>query len=213
MTEKETKLSKAKIIMQYFDEILPNASCELEYTTDYSFLIAVMLSAQCTDKKVNKVTNILFNKYRTLEELANASYEDIYNIVLPLGLANHKARNVIEIAQKLLTDFNAKVPINKFELMSLPGVGNKTANVVQVELFKIPQFPVDTHVERIAKRLSIADDKDNVKTVEKKLNEFFPKNERIKLHHQFIHFGRYKCKALSPQCKDCKISCFCKKTV
>lgn len=200
-----------ELIINYLDEIFPNASCELNYFNDYSFLIAVMLSAQCTDKKVNKVTKILFDKYKTLEDLANADYEDIYNIVLPLGLAKTKASNVIKIAKELIEKFNSRVPINKFELTTLPGVGNKTANVVQVELFKIPQFPVDTHVERIAKRLNIAEENDSVKIVERKLNETFPKEKWIKLHHQFIHFGRYKCKALSPDCSDCKLASFCKK--
>lgn len=204
-------LKNKKILTTYLDEIFPNAQCELNYFNDYSFLIAVMLSAQCTDKKVNKVTKVLFEKYKTLEDLANANYEDIYKIVLPLGLAKTKASNVINIAKELLNKYHGQVPINKFELTTLPGVGNKTANVVQVELFKIPQFPVDTHVERIAKRLNIANENDSVKVVEKKLNEAFHKTERIKLHHQFIHFGRYKCKAISPDCKDCKLASFCKK--
>ena len=197
-------------IVDYFEEILPDAGCELNYTTDYSFLIAVMLSAQCTDKKVNKVTAVLFDKYKSLEELANANYEDIYKIVLPLGLAKHKASNVINIAKDLLTKFDGRVPINKFELTSLPGVGNKTANVVHVELFKIPEFPVDTHVDRIAKRLQLADENDSVKVVEKKLQNHFPKDKWIKLHHQFIHFGRYICKAQSPNCEGCKLQENCK---
>lgn len=202
-----------ELIINYLDELFPNASCELNYSTDYSFLIAVMLSAQCTDKKVNKVTKVLFDKYKTLEDLANANYDDVYKIILPLGLAKTKANNVINIAKELLKKFNGRVPINKFELTSLPGVGNKTANVVQVELFKIPQFPVDTHVERISKRLNIADENDSIKVVERKLNETFPKDKWIKLHHQFIHFGRYKCKAISPDCSDCKLASFCKKAL
>lgn len=207
----ETKLNRSEEIISYLDELFPDASCELNYTTDYSFLIAVMLSAQTTDKKVNKVTEVLFNKYPTLEDLKNANYDDLYNIILPLGLAKTKAQNVINIANDLIEKFDGKVPINKFELMSLSGVGNKTANVVQVELFKIPEFPVDTHVERISKRLGIALENDSIKVVEKKLNEYFPKDKWIKLHHQFIHFGRYKCKAISPKCEGCKFAYFCKK--
>ena len=197
-------------IVDYFEEILPDAGCELDYTTDYSFLIAVMLSAQCTDKKVNKVTAVLFDKYKSLEELANADYDDIYKIVLPLGLAKHKAANVIGIAKELIERFDGRVPINKFELTSLPGVGNKTANVVHVELFKIPEFPVDTHVERISKRLQLANENDSVKVVEKKLQQCFPKDKWIKLHHQFIHFGRYICKAQNPNCEGCKLQERCK---
>lgn len=203
--------SKVKVIENYLDEILPNASCELNYTTDYSFLIAVMLSAQTTDKKVNNVTSILFNKYKNLDELANAKYDEVYEIIKPLGLAKTKAHNVINIAKELIDKFNYHVPINKVELMSLPGVGNKTANVVHCELFKIPEFPVDTHVERIAKRLGLVGLNDNIKEVEKRLKEIFPKEKWIKLHHQFIHFGRYYCKAISPKCDNCKFAYFCKK--
>lgn len=207
----EISSSRAKEIISYLDEIFPDASCELNYTTDYSFLIAVMLSAQCTDKKVNNVTKILFNKYDSLEKLANANYDDLYKIILPLGLAKTKTQNVIDIANKLINDFNGQVPLNKCELTTLAGVGNKTANVVQVELFKIPQFPVDTHVARIAKRLGIVNEYDSIKVIEQKLNDFFPKDKWIKLHHQFIHFGRYKCKAISPNCEGCKFAYFCKK--
>lgn len=202
---------KAKLIEEYLDEILPNASCELNYTTDYSFLIAVMLSAQTTDKKVNNVTKILFDNYKTLDELANAKYEDIYNIVKPLGLAKNKANNVIQIASILIEKYNSAVPVNKIDLMSLPGVGNKTANVVHCELFKIPEFPVDTHVERIAKRLGLVNESASVKQVEEELKHIFNKEHRIKLHHQFIHFGRYYCKAISPKCDNCKFASFCKK--
>lgn len=204
-------LNKEKLIKEYFDEILPNAGCELNYTTDYSFLIAVMLSAQTTDKKVNKVTEILFRKYKTLEELSNANYDDVYNIVLPLGLAKKKAQNVINISKILLTKYNGHVPINKFELTSLPGVGNKTANVVHVELFKIPEFPVDTHVLRVSKRLGLVNEDDNVKEVEEKLKKIFLEKDYIKLHHQFIHFGRYYCKAINPKCQDCKLKEICQK--
>ena len=206
-----TSQEKSKIIMSYFDEILPDAGCELEYTTDYSFLIAVMLSAQTTDKKVNKVTKILFDKYKDLESLSKAKYEDVFEIVKPLGLGEKKAENVINIAKDLIEKFHSEVPINKFELMSLSGVGNKTANVVQVELFKIPQFPVDTHIERISKRLELVDEKANVRQIENELRNIFPEEKWIKLHHQFIHFGRYYCKAISPRCENCKLAIFCKK--
>lgn len=206
-----TLSEKAKLIKEYFDELLPNTKCELNYTTDYSFLIAVMLSAQTTDKKVNKVTEILFNKYKNLESLKNAKYEDIYEIIKPLGLAKNKTKNVIEIAKELDEKFNGKVPINKVELMSLPGVGNKTANVVHIELFKIPEFPVDTHVERVSKRLSLCNENDSVTKVEETLKKIFLEKDYIKLHHQFIHFGRYFCKAKNPICENCKLASICKK--
>ena len=206
-----TLSEKAKLIKEYFDELLPNAKCELNYTTDYSFLIAVMLSAQTTDKKVNKVTEILFNKYKNLESLKNAKYEDIYEIIKPLGLAKNKTKNVIEIAKELDEKFSGKVPINKVELMSLPGVGNKTANVVHIELFKIPEFPVDTHVERVSKRLGLCNENDSVTKIEETLKKIFLEKDYIKLHHQFIHFGRYFCKAKNPICENCKLASICKK--
>ncbi len=206
-----TLSEKAKLIKEYFDELLPNAKCELNYTTDYSFLIAVMLSAQTTDKKVNKVTEILLNKYKNLESLKNAKYEDIYEIIKSLGLAKNKTKNVIEIAKELDEKFNGKVPINKVELMSLPGVGNKTANVVHIELFKIPEFPVDTHVERVSKRLGLCNENDSVTKIEETLKKIFLEKDYIKLHHQFIHFGRYFCKAKNPICENCKLASICKK--
>lgn len=201
---------KAFIIEKYFDEILPNASCELTYNSDYGFLISVMLSAQCTDKKVNKVTDVLFNKYKTLSELDAASLLDIEEIIKSLGLYKTKAKNVKIIAHELLVNYDGKVPFDKNELMTLPGVGNKTSNVVRVELFKIPEFPVDTHVMRVSKRLGLVLNDDDPLIIENKLKNIFPKEKWILLHHQFIHFGRYYCKAISPKCKDCKLVGICK---
>ena len=206
-----TKEEKCIIIEKYLDEILPNPGCELTYNSDYGFLIAVMLSAQCTDKKVNLVTKPFFEKYHSLEEIDALSIEEIENNIKSLGLYKNKAKNLKGIAHELLTRFNGKVPQDKNELMSLPGVGNKTANVVRVELFKIPEFPVDTHVERLAKRFKLADKSDDVLTVENKLKKDFKKENWIKLHHQFIHFGRYYCKAISPKCDGCKLAGICKK--
>ena len=204
------KLSdKVFLIQQYFDEILPNASCELTYNSDYGFLISVMLSAQCTDKKVNKVTDVLFEKYKTLEELNNASLTDIENMINSLGLYKNKAKNIKSIAKDLLDKFNGVVPTSKDDLMGLSGVGNKTSNVVRVELFKIPEFPVDTHVARVSKRLGLVKEDDDVLVIEEKLKKEFPKDRWILLHHQFIHFGRYFCKALAPKCNECKLSGFC----
>ena len=170
-----TREEKCIIIEKYLDEILPNPGCELTYNSDYGFLIAVMLSAQCTDKKVNLVTKPFFEKYHSLEEIDALSIEEIEDNIKSLGLYKNKAKNLKGIAHELLTRFNGKVPQDKNELMSLPGVGNKTANVVRVELFKIPEFPVDTHVERLAKRFKLADKSDDVLTVENKLKKDFKK--------------------------------------
>ena len=206
-----TRKEKCIIIEKYLDEILPNPGCELTYNSDYGFLIAVMLSAQCTDKKVNLVTKPFFEKYQSLGEIDTLSIEEIEDNIKSLGLYKNKAKNLKGIVHELLTRFNGKVPQDKNELMSLPGVGNKTANVVRVELFKIPEFPVDTHVERLAKRFKLADKSDDVLTVENKLKKDFEKENWIKLHHQFIHFGRYYCKAISPKCEGCKLAGICTK--
>ena len=206
-----TREEKCIIIEKYLDEILPNPGCELTYNSDYGFLIAVMLSAQCTDKKVNLVTKPFFEKYHSLEEIDALSIKEIEDNIKSLGLYKNKAKNLKGIAHELLTRFNGKVPQDKNELMSLPGVGNKTANVVRVELFKIPEFPVDTHVERLAKRFKLADKSDDVLTVENKLKKDFKKENWIKLHHQFIHFGRYYCKAILPKCDGCKLAGICTK--
>ena len=205
------KEEKCIIIQKYFDEILPNPKCELDYNTDYGLLIAVMLSAQCTDKKVNLVTGPFFKKYKSLEDIDSLTIEEIESNIKSLGLYKNKAKNLKGIVHELLNRFNGVVPSDNNDLMSLPGVGNKTANVVRVELFKIPEFPVDTHVERLAKRFKLAEKKDDVLTVENKLKKDFPKENWIKLHHQFIHFGRYYCKAISPKCEGCKLAGICTK--
>ena len=210
MTMMKTKAEKRELIMQYMDEILPNASCELIYHKDYELLIAVMLSAQTTDKKVNKVTEVLFNRYPSLDALKEATLDVIEDIIKEVGLFKNKSKNLKAIVDALIERFNRKVPSDKDELMSMPGVGNKTAEVVRAELFKIPEFPVDTHVHRISKRLGIASMDDDVVIAEAKLKAFFPKEKWIKLHHQFIHFGRYHCHAQNPQCGSCKLCEICK---
>lgn len=211
--DSETNSNKIDLITNYLDELYPNAKCELNYSTDYSFLIAVMLSSQCTDKKVNKVTPILFTKYKNLYELKDAKYEDLFDIIYPLGLAKNKANNILKISNELIEKYDGKVPSNYNELVKLPGVGNKTANVVLLELFNVPSFPADTHVLRISKRLGLVDIKVDATKCEKELEKIFKKELWKKLHHQFIYFGRYKCFAKNPNCENCKISTFCKKSV
>ncbi len=203
--------NKVSEISSFLDEIFPNVGCELNYNKDYELVIAVMLSAQTTDVSVNKVTPILFNKYKTLEELANASLFDIEEIIHSIGLYKNKAKNVIAIAQTLVNDFGGVVPSNKNELQKLPGVGNKTAGVIRAEIFHIPDLPVDTHILRISKRLGLVDLKADPLQTEIKLKKLFPEDRWIKLHHQLIHFGRYMCTARSPQCEKCKLCAFCNK--
>ena len=202
-------MSKKEDVLSFFNEILPNAGCELIYSTDYGFLISVMLSAQTTDKKVNQVTEVLFNKYPSLNDLANADIIDIENILKPLGLFKNKARHIINISKSLIDEYGGVVPKEKEELVKLSGVGNKTANVVRAEIFKIPEFPVDTHVHRICKRLGFVSENATVEDVEKKMRSVLEEKEYILSHHQFIHFGRYFCKATKPNCIECKLHKHC----
>lgn len=203
--------NKQETIFSYLDELYPTAHCELNYQKDYELLIAVMLSAQTTDKAVNKVTALLFTKYKSVEEIANANLSDIEQIISSIGMYKVKAKNVIGISKGLVERFNSKVPHDKEKLLSLPGVGNKTANCVLAELFNEPYLALDTHMQRFAKRLGIAKNKDSLEEMEKKYLAFIPKDRLIKTNHQIIWFGRYKCKAISPNCENCKLSEFCKK--
>ena len=203
--------NKQLSIFSYLDELYPNAHCELNYSKDYELLIAVMLSAQTTDKAVNKVTAILFNEYKSVQDLSNAKLEDIEKIISSIGMYKVKAKNVIGISKGLVERFGGTVPHNKEELINLPGVGNKTANCVLAELYNEPYLAVDTHMQRFAKRLGVAKPNDSVEEMERKYLRFIPKERLIKTNHQIIWFGRYKCKAISPDCANCKLIDFCKK--
>lgn len=197
-------------IIDYLEELYPEASCELNYKTDYELLIAVMLSAQTTDVSVNKVTATLFNKYPTLEKLSRANVKEVMDIIRPIGTYRKKSQNIIDISKSLLKNYNGVVPNDRNYLESLPGVGRKTANVVLSILYNKPVCAVDTHVKRVAIRLGLAKDTDDVLTIEKKLTKIFPKEKLNKIHHQLIFFGRYHCKARNPNCENCKLKDVCK---
>lgn len=198
-------------ILSYLDELFPNPRCELEFNKDYELLIAVVLSAQTTDKKVNSVTGNLFKKYPTLEDLNDASIEDIKSILKPIGTYNKKAVFVKEIAHFLLDKYDGKVPKTHKELEIIPGVGHKSANVVLGVLYNIPTFAVDTHVSRVSKRLGLVKSKDDVTAIEKKLKKKINKERWVRTHHQLVLFGRYYCKAIKPECDSCKLKDLCKK--
>ena len=198
-------------IIDYLDELFPNPKCELNYNKDYELLLAVMLSAQTTDKRVNMVTSILFKRYDTLEKLSNANIDDIIDIIKPIGTFNKKASNIISISKALLRDKDGIVPNDRNYLESLDGVGRKTTNVVLSNLYNVPCIAVDTHVSRVSKRLGIAKKDDDVLIIEKKLNKKFPKSKLCRLHHQLVLFGRYHCKAKNPLCETCKLKEVCKK--
>ena len=203
--------NKVNEILNFLDELFPQVGCELNYHKDYELVIAVMLSAQTTDKSVNQVTDVLFSRYTNLNDLALAKLEDIEDIIHSIGLYKNKAKHVLEIANKLVDDFGGVVPSDKELLQTLPGVGNKTAGVIRAEIFKIPDLPVDTHILRITKRLGLASKDDDAYKTEMKLKKLIPEERWIKTHHQLIHFGRYFCTARNPQCEICKISVFCNK--
>lgn len=196
-------------IINYLDEIIPNPKCELNYNKDYELLIATMLSAQTTDKRVNSVTSVLFKKYPTLEALRDANIEDIKKIIKPIGTYNKKALNIKSIANDLI--LHGGITNDRKFLESLDGVGRKTANVVLSNIYNEQLIAVDTHVSRVSKRLGIARKNDDVLTIEKKLNKFFKGNDLSRLHHQLVLFGRYYCKALNPNCENCKLKNICKK--
>lgn len=199
---------KNKIVGDYLDELFLNPRCELDYTKDYELLIAVLLSAQTTDVRVNSVTPELFAKYPSLEALAEADLADLERIIRPIGTYSRKAKFLKEMASKLKEI--GYVPEDRKYLESLPGVGRKTTNVVLSNLYNYPAIAVDTHVARVSKRLAIAKEKDDVLVIEKKLEKFFPKEEWAKRHHQLVLFGRYHCKAIKPQCEICKLQSICK---
>lgn len=203
-------MNNINTILNYLDELIPNPKCELEYNKDYELLIAVMLSAQTTDKRVNQVTKELFKKYNTLDKLKDAELCDIQSYIKVLGNYTKKSKAVINIANTLYNKHDKKVPNNRSLLEDLPMVGRKTANVVLSELYGIPNIAVDTHVERVSKRLKLAKEKSNVLEVENALKRKVPKDKWIRFHHQMVLFGRYYCTAKSPKCNDCKLKDICK---
>ncbi len=197
-------------IEDYLDELYDNPPIELIYHKDYELLMAVVLSAQTTDKRVNSVTSILFDIYDNLTKLSMAKEEDISNIIRPIGTFRKKAAFIKGIATILLQNCDGVVPNDRKLLESMPGVGHKTANVVLSTLFDVPAIAVDTHVTRVSKRLGIAKKSDDVSKIEKKLMKAFLKETWSKRHYQLVLFGRYNCKAVKPDCDPCKLKEICK---
>ncbi len=197
-------------ILDYLDKLYPNPKCELEYTKDYELLIAIVMSAQTTDKRVNMVNKVLFKKYQSVKELSEASLEDIEKIIKPIGTYKKKAVFIKEIATKLINDNIKVIPNDREYLSTFTGVGRKTINVFLSVIYNEPLVAVDTHVNRVSKRLKLAKDGDDVLEVEKKLMKKIPKDKWNKVHHQLVFFGRYKCKSISPICTDCKLKDICK---
>ncbi len=200
---------KIDIILNKLDIMIPNPKCELHYNKDYELLIATVLSAQCTDSRVNKVTEVLFKKYDLLE-LSKENEHNIEKIIYSCGNYKKKSKYIIEIAKSLIKDYRGKVPNDRNYLENLPGVGRKTTNVVLSNIFNVPAIAVDTHVERVSKRLSLAKENDSVLDVEKKLMKKIQKNKWSRTHHQLVLFGRYICKSVKPECNKCLLKEYCK---
>ena len=198
-----------KVILDEIEVLFPNAGCELIYHNIFELLIAVMLSAQTTDKSVNVVTPSLFEKYPNAFMLSNAEYEDVKEIIKRIGLSNVKAKKIKAASKMIVEVYDGNVPNTLEELIKLPGVGRKTANVVMSEGYKIPRIAVDTHVERVSKRLGIVPFSADVLDVEERLMDLIDQDKWHKSHHLLLFFGRYFCLAKEPNCENCfyKKSC------
>lgn len=191
-------------------EMFPEAKCELNHDNPFELVIAVLLSAQCTDTLVNKVTKELFQKYKEPEDYLAVSLEELQQDIRSIGLYRNKAKNIRKLCQMLIDDYNGEVPRTREELMKLAGVGRKTANVVASVAFNEPAIAVDTHVERVSKRLAICRWKDSVLEVEHTLMRKVPKEEWSQTHHRMIFFGRYHCRAKNPNCPECPLLDICR---
>ncbi len=196
-------------LLNNLDIMVNNPICELNYNKDYELLIAIVLSAQCTDKRVNEVTKVLFDKY-DIYSLAKASISDIKRIIKPCGMSDKKSQFVKEIAVSLVNNYNGCVPNNREYLESLPGVGHKTCNVFLAEYYHENTIAVDTHVKRVSTRLNLVKESDSVLQVEKKLERLVPKDKWSRFHLQMVLFGRYTCKAVKPCCDNCLNKNICK---
>jgi endonuclease-3 len=191
-------------------EMFPDAHCELNHSNPFELVIAVSLSAQCTDALVNKVTKSLFEKYKSPEDYLSVSEEELQHDIRSIGLFRNKAKNIRKLSKLLIDEYGGVVPKDRDELTKLPGVGRKTANVVVSVAFDVPAIAVDTHVERVSKRLAICRLKDSVLEVEKTLMRKIPEDEWSVTHHRLIFFGRYHCKAQNPQCPECPLLELCR---
>lgn len=201
--------NKEEDIIFFLKEKYPEAKTTLIFHSPFECLVAISLSAQTTDKSVNKVAPALFEKYPNAKEMANADISDIEDLIHSLGLYRNKAKNISLLSKELVNKYGGEVPLNKKELISLPGVGNKTAGVFLLEMGIEPYFPVDTHIKRISTRLGYAKKDEEPIKIESCLEKKFPQEEWVFLHHAFIYFGRDICKANNPDCSLCKLGKYC----
>ncbi len=201
---------QVRFILDTIADMFPDAHCELNHSNPFELLVAVILSAQSTDESVNKITANLFQKYKKPEDYLQVSLEELENDIKRIGLYRNKAKNIRKMCEQLIEKHGGQVPSTYEELVALPGVGRKTANVVISNAFGVPAIAVDTHVERVSKRLALANWKDSVLEVEKKLMKKVPKEEWTITHHRLIFFGRYHCKAQKPNCPECPLLSICR---
>ena len=199
-------------VTEWFSANMENAETELHFDTPFHLLIAVILSAQCTDKRVNMHTPVIFKRFPEPKDLAEASFEEVYELIKSISFPNNKARHLIGMAAKLVSDFDSTVPSEPSQLETLPGVGRKTANVIASVIYDKPVIAVDTHVFRVSRRIGLSDGK-TVEAVERDLTEGFPAHLRGKAHHWLILHGRYLCTARKPKCHDCGISDICQEYI
>lgn len=200
-----------KKMIEYFEVAMPVAETELNYTTPFELLVAVILSAQCTDKRVNMVTPDLFGRYPDAQELSTAHPDEVFNYIKSVSYPNNKAKHLVGMAQKLCSDYGGEVPETLEELVTLPGVGRKTANVIQSVVWGKSAMAVDTHVFRVSHRIGLVPQRCTTPySVEKELMKYIPDAIVPKAHHWLILHGRYVCKARNPECSNCGLTSVCK---
>jgi len=205
-----TRKERFQFCIQYFEEHIPLAETELVYDNPYQLLVAVILSAQCTDKRVNMTTPAIFEKYPTVKELSQTTFDELFPFIKSISYPNNKTKHLIGMAQMVMNDFEGKIPMTVEELMKLPGVGRKTANVITSVIDAQPNMAVDTHVFRVAARIGLTINAKTVLAAEKQLVEFIPKELIHKSHHWLILHGRYVCVARNPKCDECGLKPVCK---
>lgn len=205
-----TKKERYTLTLQYLNEMYPDAQTELHYTDSFQLLVAVILSAQCTDKRVNMITPHLFSKFPTCQAMANAKVEDVFKCIKSISYPNSKARYLVTCAKQLIEKFNAQIPSDTQQLQTLAGVGRKTANVVASVVFHQNKMPVDTHVHRVSKRIGLTTNAKTVRNTEDELMNNLKNNDIALVHHQLILLGRYICQARKPKCNECKLTLCCK---
>ncbi len=205
-----TKKERYEFAIDWFKDNIPNAETELNYRNPYELLVAVILSAQCTDKRVNIVTPALFEQYPTAEMLAEATFEDVEPLVRSISFANNKTRHLLGMAKMLVEDYNSEVPDSVDKLVKLPGVGRKTANVITSVIYNQPNMAVDTHVFRVSARIGLTTNAKNPLQAEQQLIKHIPEELIHKAHHWLILHGRYTCLARRPKCEKCGLTSICK---